>query len=247
MRYTKWPKRAFFLVVLLAGLAVVADIVALQVAESRAGTGFARATAAERTTIDLGGFPFLPGLMGGRIRRVELVSRGMTGGGLRVARLEASMDDVRFKASDAMAVISNPHARRAKLTGANPSGRVEIVADDLAQFVRNREPLVQELRIGPSGIEVRFGPTPDAMSPPARFLPRIDRVTGKLVLQLQGVAGLPVAFIPKAQALEKSIDLPAVPKGMSTPDLSLGEGSFTIEAQGERVQLLAGEGGLRAA
>lgn len=246
MRYSKVVKPLVVTAVVLAGLSVVADVVLLQVAQSRAAAGFARATAAERAKVDFGGFPFLPNLVRGRISRIELRSMGLSGGGLRVARLDGRVANVRFSPSEAIALIRSAHASRAKVTAVDAFGKIEIEQDDLLEFLRRKEPRVHDLTISSSGIEVRFdlqpGVAPAILSPPARFLPQIEGHT--LVLTIVGFAGVPRDVFERAKKLEKVIDLPPFPAGMRV-DISLRGGAFVAEAAGPQVEMFIGEGGLR--
>jgi hypothetical protein len=82
------------------------------------------------------------------------------------------------------------------------------------------------------------------VSPPARFLPRIE--DRKLILTLVGFAGVPRSLFDRAKRIEHSIDLPPIPEGVSV-DVRLGQGSFTLEASGVKVDLLVGEGGVTSA
>lgn len=245
MRHARLLTRLGFVAVVLLGLGVVADVVALRVAESRAGAGLAQATAAEKARVDLGSFPFLLGLFGGNLGRLSVEATGLSGAGLRVANLEVRVDKLAFSPSQAIGLIRSEHAKRARITVTNPYGRADITQQDLEEFLKARRPEVHDVRIGPAGIEVRFSVAPDAPpSPPARFLPRVEN--RKLVLTLIGVGNLPRQFVVPARAIEKSIDLPPIPDGM-TVDVRLGDGVFVLEASGAQGVLLVGEGGITSA
>lgn len=261
MRRARFYKRLAVALVFLIGMLIVLDVVALQVAESRAGAGFARSTAAERVTVDLGGFPFLPGLVSGRLRKIEVEGRGLSGGGLRVQSLVLRVTNISFSPSKAVALIRSQHASRTKVSASEPYGRMDVAQPDLEQFVKTKEPSVHDVRILPSGIEVRFslqlrnaGNAPDepvapVITPPVRFLPRIEE--RKLVLTVVGLGGFAPAeqkeLAERVQRIEHAIDLPPLPEGLSPPQITLGTGSFVVEATGTSIAVLVGEGGITSA
>jgi hypothetical protein len=248
MRRAKLYRLLAFVVILLFGLFVVLDVVVLQVAESKGAAGFARATAAEHVTLDLGGFPFLPGLVTGHLRKVELDAAGLTGGGLRVQSLTVSLRNVRLDGSGAVALIRSAYAGRTRLRADMPVGRAEVGEPDLDSFVRSKDERVKQVRILSTGIEVTFlvsqpGSQPEVVSAPARFLPRVqDR---RLVLELIGFAGAPKDLAERARILERSIDLPPIPKQMRV-DVRLFGGKFALDATGPNLDVMAGEGGVRS-
>jgi hypothetical protein len=244
MRRSRLTRFLVFVALLVLGLGVGLDVVALQLAQSRASAGFAQATAAERATIKLGGFPFVIRLLAGRISRIEVHAIGLSGGGLRIGRLNARMQDLGFSPAGAISLIRSAHAARTRVTADVVVAQAEILEKDLNDFLRSRVRDFHDLRILPSGIEVRFTLPDGTTSPPARFLPRI--VDGHLVLRVVGEVGV-AKVVPEATraAIEKAIELPAVPPGL-TVEPTLGNGSFTIEASSPRLRLLVGEDGIIA-
>jgi hypothetical protein len=196
--------------------------------------------AAERATVDLGGFPFLTGFLKGRLGRVEVTVTGSSAaGGMRVARVQARFQDARFDRADVMALSRSRFAARTPVRGSEPIGRAEIVAQDLEDFVQSKIPEVEELLIGPSGIEVVFAISEDELSPPARYLPRIqDR---RLVLLLVGRSGLSRTLVDAAERIERLLDLPPIPEGLQS-DVQLENGRFVIEATGTQFEITIGEG-----
>lgn len=241
MRFAKLYRRITLATLVLVGLATGGDVVALRVAESQAAAGFARATAAERASVGLGGFPFMLHLLTGRFPRMDFSATSLSGGGLRVAGVSARIEDVRFSAREAVALIRSPYARRTKVSATAPLGKLEIAEQDLTDFLRDRVESLRDCRISPSGVEVRFDVAglPEPVS--VRFLPRIEEQ--RLVLRLVGVAGLPKQVVERARSVERTLDLPPVPKGLRV-EVTLGNGSIDLEATGPKIEVMIGEGGI---
>lgn len=243
MRYSRGVRWLVVLFVVTLGSLVAADVVALQVAESRASAGLAQATAAERATVNMGGFPFLPRLLGGRVSVVDLRASGLSGGGLRVARVEARVQDVRFSASAAWALIRSPHADRTRVTTGQSVGQADIAESDLADFMRAKLDVIRELRVTPQGVEVRLDLEDGEVSEPVRFLPRIEN--RRLVLRQVGEVDVPRPLRDRVRAtVEDAIELPAMPPGL-TVGAALADGVLTLEASSPRLELLVGEGGIQ--
>lgn len=244
----------------LVGLLAAVDVVALQVFESRGGAELARGMAAEGASIDLGGFPFLPGYLRGELDDVAVDVFATTGAGLRVAVLEVTFATVKFPPGRMFSLLRTRYATRARVEGSEVFGRAEIHQSDLQAYLRSQVPLVSEVRIDETGVAVLF--TPEEEPPPrrgdeeegeeprpapTRYLPRVEEITEdgqiarKLVLRLVGRAGLNARTRPAAERIEGVIDLPNIPRGLQT-NISLGNGVFAIEASGPEVELVIGEG-----
>ena len=228
-----------------AGLLVAADIVMLQVFEARAATGIARSTAGERAWVDLGGSPFLPSYLRGRLGSVEVEALGMSGSGLRVDRFDLQMSDVIFKRGRALALVRSRHATRMRIDGKELIGRFEIVERDLFDFIRPRVGGVAALRITEAGVEVSFEGVEEG-TPPTRYLPRmVDGPGGGgrrvLALRLVGEAGIPPAHLHAARLIEGVVDLPPAPEGLQF-DVRLGNGVFAVEFAGTEAYMWIGSG-----
>jgi hypothetical protein len=240
-------------IVVLVGLFLVADIVTLQYIESRGASEIAQTMSAEEAKVDLGGFPFIPRFLRGKLTDVAVDIKGASAsGGLRVQSVEARMKEVHFKPGDIFALARSSFATRTKVTAFEPFGILELGEQDLEDFMRRTVPVISDVRVRSSGIEVYFKPLRDADLPeaaqqelgkltekPARYLPII--ADGRLQLQLIGVAGIAPRFRVDASRLERLIDLPKVPGGLR-PDRSLRDGVVVLEAQGAKVTLTVGEG-----
>lgn len=251
MRRRRWRWVGVGIVVAI-GLFIVFDIVSVQYIESRGATEIARTMSAEEATVDLGGFPFIPRFLGGRLTAVSVEVRGASAtGGLRIASIEARMPQVRFKPGAVFALARSSFATKTKVTGVDPFGIVEIAEDDLEDFVTRAVPVVGDLEIKGSGIEVFFKP-PDTGLPeraaeeleeltekPARYLPVIEN--GKLTLSLVSISQIPGRFRFDASRLEGLIELPAIPSGLR-PSVTWRDGVIVMEAQGPEVTLTVGEG-----
>jgi DUF2993 family protein len=252
MRRRRWRWVAVGLV-LATGLFVVADIVLLQYIESRGAGEIARSMSAEEAKVDLGGFPFIPRFFRGRLTDISVrVTGGSAAGGLRVQSIEARMGAVRFEPGDVFALARSSFATKTKVTADDPFGIVEIGEQDLEDFVTRAVPLVGNVEVTGSGIEVFFEPRIDADLPdraaealdelakkPARYLPVIE--DGRLVLSLVSVSQIDGRFRADASRLEKLIELPKVPAGLRT-SVTWRDGVIVMEAQGLKVTLAVGEG-----
>lgn len=236
-------------VVVAIGLYFALDVIALQYLESRGAAELARTLTAEEAKIDLGDVPFLPGFFTGRLARAEIDVRGASGsGGLRVQSLNARMTSVRFRWREMFALSRSVFSTRTKVSMSEPIGLVEIGQTDLGEFLQRHIPDVGTTHISSAGVEVRFlnerlktgiEPTPDDLTEPARYLPRV--VDRHIVLSLISVAQVPERFGPSARRVEEVIDLPAIPEGLRT-DVRLGDGVIVVEASGREAELIVGEG-----
>lgn len=252
VRRRRWRWVAVGLV-LLAGLFVVVDIVVLQYIESRGAREIARTMSAEETTVDLGGFPFIPRFFGGRLTNVSVRVTGASAtGGLRVQSVEARMLAVEFEPGAVFALARSSFATRTKVTADDPFGILEIAEQDLEDYVKRAVPLVGDVEVKGGGIEVFFTPRVDADLPdraqdaldeltekPARYLPVVE--DGRLVLSLVSVSQIDRRFRFDASRLERLIQLPKIPTGLRT-SVSWRDGVVVMEAQGPKVTLTVGEG-----
>jgi hypothetical protein len=239
MRRRRWRWVAVG-IVLAVGLYFVGDIVMLQYLQSRGAAEIARTLSAEDATIDLGGVPFLPSFLGGELSDVSVKIRGATATrGLRIGSVEAQFDRFSFEPGDLFAVARSSFGTATKVKGVLRFGLIELTENDIEEFVRRQIPLVGDVHLKTSGIEVSFlkdpdligEPNPDekAFTKPARFLPVIR--DNKLVFDLTSVSQLDPRFRNDAARIEKIIDLPDVPEGLST-DVSMRDGVVVIEANG---------------
>jgi hypothetical protein len=245
----------------LVGLFFVADVAIRQYLESRGASEVAETMAAEDANVDLGGIPFLPGFLSGRIDHVSVRVRGASGpGGLRVQLLEVRLAEVRFSPRRLFNLARSSFAKRTQVEALNPIGVLELGEDDLKQFIIRHVAAVEDVQVKSSGIEVFF-PEPEALRPspsptpspkpgtkakpiqpvrhPARFLPRVEN--GRILLSLVGVAQIPAPFRSQAQTIEGLIRLPKIPNGLRT-DVRLGDGVVVFESAGHDVKLDVGEG-----
>lgn len=232
------------------GLFFALDVVFVQYLESRGGAEIARAMAAEDSEIDLGGFPFIPRYLRGRLSGVSAEVRGASvSGGLRVQSVEARMATVDFDAGEMFALARSIFATRSEVRATNPIVILELGEGDLNDFVRRHLPVVGDLQVKGSGIEVRFlredvdpadalRPTDDDLTDPARFLPVTRDRRFRLVLT--SLRGVGASFRAEAKRLEELIQLPRFPEGLD-PEVSMRDGVVVIEAQGAEVTVDVGE------
>ncbi len=240
-------------IVVLVGLFVVVDIVTLQYVESQGAAEIARTMSAEEAKVDLGGFPFIPRFLRGKLTDVSVdVTGASAAGGLRVQSLEARMKEVQFEAGAIFALARSSFATRTKVTAIEPIGILELTEQDLEDFLKRSVPLVGDVVVKSSGIEVFFRPRLNADLPaeaqetldeltekPARYLPVIE--DGRLRLQLIGVSQIDRRFRFDATSLQTLIQLPKIPAGLRA-DRSLRDGVVVLEAQGSKVTITVGEG-----
>lgn len=235
--------------VLAVGLYFALDVIALQYLQSRGATELARAMTAEEAKVDLGSVPFLPGFIGGRVAEAEVNVRGASAsGGLRIQSVMARFQDLRFSWRKMFQLSGSIFSTRTGVEIEEAFGLVEIGQGDLEEYIRRQMPMVGDVSIDTSGIEVRFlkeeleegaQPTGDDLTDPARLLPRVtDR---RITLSLVGLSQVPPQLRSTAHRLERIINLPAVPEGLRT-DVRLGNGVIVVEASGRELELEIGEG-----
>ncbi|ATO12745.1 hypothetical protein CO540_01920 [Micromonospora sp. WMMA2032] len=82
-------------VLFLVLAAVVADRVVARLVAGRLADRLACAAGVPRPAVELGGFPALPQILGGRLDRLRIAVADVRAGGLRVARADAELRDVR--------------------------------------------------------------------------------------------------------------------------------------------------------
>lgn len=218
--------------------------------ESRGAAELARTMAAEDATIDLGGFPFVPRFIGGTLRNVTVrVGGASAAGGLRVHSVDARMESVSFDASEIFALARSSFATKTEVTAKQPIVMLELHEGDLYTFLRGSLPIVADVQVKGSGVEVRFlkpgiepldpeHPREKEMTKPARLLPRI--VDRRLQLVLTSISQIPPQYRAEAERLEELIDLPRFPEGMSAQP-SLRDGVIGVESQAAEVTLDVGE------
>lgn len=246
----RWRRWVGVGLLLLFGLFLVADVVMVQYLESRGAAELARTMSAEEARLDLGGFPFIPRFIRGRLSDVSGEVRGASAaGGLRVQRVETRMDEVSFSAPEIFALARSSFATKTEVSAEQPIVMLELGEADLEEFIRRAVPVVGDVEVKASGIEVRFirpdidpddidQPAEEDLTPPARFLPGArDR---ELRLVLTSVSQIPDAFRAEAARIEGLIDLPRFPKGLD-PDVSLRDGVIVVEAQGAAISVEIGE------
>lgn len=131
-------RRTLFVLLVLAGLFIAADRIAVNLAEGRAEDRIASAeglAGTESTTVDIQGFPFLTQVLDKKLDQVDVDLTGMTAEAadqeITVTRLHATLEDVLLRDGYSSAV-----AERA-------TGTAEISYEDLN-------------RIAPEGIEVSY-------------------------------------------------------------------------------------------
>jgi hypothetical protein len=238
-------------IVALIGLFLALDVVLVKYLESRGSAELARTMSAENADIDLGGFPFFFRFMRGKLTDVSVdVSGSSASGGLRVDSISARMLEVTFKPGEIFALARSSFSTRTKVSAKEPFAIVELVEQDLEDFIRRTVPQVGDVQIKGSGVEVRFirsgadlnegeDPADEDMTKPARYLPDVEN--GKLVMRLISVSQIESGFRSDAARLEGIINLPRIPAGLK-PDVSLRDKAIVMEAQGLETSITIGEG-----
>jgi hypothetical protein len=236
--------------VLALGLFFALDVVMVQYLESRGGAEMARTMAAEDVTLDLGGFPFIPRFLGGSLSNVSAQVHGASAkGGLRVQLVDAEAEGFDFAAGKIFALARSSFATKTDVTAKQAIVRVQLAEGDINDYMRRLIPVVGDVQVRASGIEVRFlkpgvdpeeaiRPSKEDLTKPARLIPAMDG--GRFYLSLLGVSQIPPAFRAEAERLERLIELPKFPKGLSS-EVRLGEEVVLIEALGAEVTVEVGE------
>lgn len=132
------PRRTLFVLLVLAGLFIAADRIAVNLAEEKAADRIRAAeglATTESATVDIQGFPFLTQVLDEKLEQVDVDLTGMTAEAadheITVTRMHASLTDVLLRDSYSSAVAE--HA----------TGTAEISYADLN-------------KIAPDGIEVSY-------------------------------------------------------------------------------------------
>lgn len=226
------------------------DVVVLNYTESRSAAELAQGLAGEDATVDLGGVPFLPSFLTGRLSRVGgRVRGGSAPGGLRVGSISVTASDVRFSPSRVFALTRSRFSGRTEVRAGEAIVEVQLNEQDIEDFLQQKLEAAVEVRVTSAGVEISFGP-PDAdpderngetepdETPSARFLPRVEN--GVLSLQLVSLARVPFMFREDALRISELISLPRFPEGLRA-DIRLGDGVIVTEASGRDIKLRIGE------
>lgn len=237
--------------VALVGACVALDVVVLNYTESRAASELARGLAGEAATVDLGGFPFVPSFVTGRMGRASGRVRGANApGGLRVGSISVVATDLRYSPRRAFALVRSRFAARTELRAAEAIVEVHLNEQDIEDHLQSKLAIAPEVRITPAGVEVSYdvpgvtpSPSPSDDEQPAasaRFLPRME--AGVLSLRLVSIARVPARFREEALRTSELITLPKMPDGLRA-DIRLGDGVIVALAQGRDIAILIGEAG----
>lgn len=226
------------------------DVVVLNYTESRGARELAQGLTGEEATADLGGIPFLPSFLSGRLTKVAARVRGATApGGLRVASISASGTDVRFSPRRVFALVRSRFSDRTELRAAEAIVEVQLGEQDIEDFLQQKIVAEPEVRITPAGVEISFGPPGEdgdgddgsrPERPSARYLPRVEN--GVLSLRLVSIARVPPRFREDALRISELISLPRFPEGLRA-DIRLGDGVIVTEASGRDIRVRIGEAG----
>ncbi len=160
------------------------------------------------------------------------------------------MGEVTFEPGEIFALSRSTFATRTKVKAMQPFGLLELGEQDLEDYIRRLVPLVGDIRVKGSGIEIRFlemgvdpaeaeQPREDQLTKPARYLPRVEG--GRLKLDLISVSQIGFGYRADAARIEDIIRLPKIPAGLR-PDVGLRDRVVVVEAQGLEVSLTVGEG-----
>ncbi|CAO5230476.1 DUF2993 domain-containing protein [Frankia sp. AgKG'84/4] len=118
-------------VVVLLGLLVAVDRIAVRVAASQLATRAQRAEdLPSRPGVSIGGFPFLTQVVAGDYRHVQVDVRGRTEQGLRVDRVHADVTHVRIPLAD----VINDRVRQVPVD--HLTARVELTFTDINAYLR---------------------------------------------------------------------------------------------------------------
>lgn len=249
MRRRRWRWVGVGLVVAL-GVFFALDVVFVQYLESRGAAEIARSMAAEDTTVDLGGPPFIPRYVGGTLTDVTVRVKGASAsGGLRVQSVEARLGEMDFVPGELFALARSIFATRSEVTAREAFVLLELGEGDLSDYIRRSIPVVGDVQVKASGVEVRFlkegidpaeaaRPHKRDLTKPARYIPAAsDR---RLHLILTSSSQVPVRYRAEADRIEGLIKLPRFPEGLD-PEVAIRDGVISVEAQGAKVTQSVGE------
>ena len=262
MRRIRWSYLAVALVVLI-GLYFVCDIVMLRYIESRGAAQLAQTLDAESATADLGGVPFIPSFVSGRLYTVSgRVNGASAPGGLRIDKVGIDLSDVRFSPRHLLSLARSRFSARTDVKAGQVLVSLQITERDVHDYLVSKISSVQGVRITSSGVAVSFnvpapastfvvpapsptpapGETPKPPPPPppstARFLPRVQDGVFQFVL----VSTINVAPRLRGDAAQiaELVRLPRLP-GRLRSDVRVGDGVIVVEATGRDVEMNVGE------
>ncbi|WP_328538023.1 LmeA family phospholipid-binding protein [Streptomyces sp. NBC_00344] len=218
------------IVVILGGLFVGADRIAVHVAENEAAD---RIRSSEGLTaspdVDIKGFPFLTQVLGKKLDRVDITMNGVEasaqGRKVRITRVRAELHDVRISGSYSSAVaarasgtahISYEDLTRASETGAKVAyggdGKVKVTGSvDILGRTLTRSVTSSVTMVGKNRIKVRA----DAV--PGEGIPGLEGLVRKKTDFEGAIGGLPSGLeLDKVQATPDGVDI-----GVTGTDVSL--------------------------
>jgi len=227
-------RRLLITLVVLVGLFVVADRVALAAAQSQLASEVQREEGlSERPSIDLLGFPFLTQAVSGDYDGGRLEVRNLRTDKLLVNKLVLDLRDVNVPLSD---LISGN-------VSAVPVGKVTGVASvtypELAKATG-----VQGLRISPKGdkLQLNFAVERFGTSTPVVATARIGVADNAVRITSVEIQGSPVPEQLTAAALsqvQSSLAFGVLPYGLKVSDVRIAETGVEVSAQAQNTVLRA--------
>jgi hypothetical protein len=253
--------------VVLVGLYFVADVVILRYIESRGATQLAQTLDAESATANLGGVPFLPSFMSGRLHTVSgRVSGASAPGGLRVDRIELHLTDVRFSPRHLLSLARSRFSARTDVKVAEVRVQIQLAERDIHDYLVSKVSSVTGVRVTSAGVVVTFNvpapasslatpspsptprPSPEASPGPsgppppppstARYLPRVEG--GVFQFVLVSSINMPYEVRGDAQQIAELVRLPRLPQRLRS-DVRLGDGVIVVESSGRDLEMNVGE------
>ena len=125
-------KKLLVMLVLILAAAVVVDIGAKRFVENRLASELESSSATAREIdVELSGFPFLPGAVSGDIPEMRVTVRGLRSGGVRIERLDVTLEDLRFDLTTVLVEgLDQARARRARGTVTVPESELDALLAD---------------------------------------------------------------------------------------------------------------------
>jgi hypothetical protein len=162
------------------------------------------------------------------------------------------MESVSFSPRAIFSLARSSFGRRTKIEVKDPDATIELGQSDLGDYIRRAIPAVGDVRVKPTGVEVRFlkpgtdlskatNPTKDDLTDPARYLPYVQ--DGRIRLINTSLEQIPEEDRADATRIEDLIRLPRIPAGLRS-SVRLGNGVISIESTGAKVSLTVGQGGV---
>src|SRR5439155_12838610 len=108
-------------------------------------------------TADLGGIPFLPSFVSGHLHKVSgRVSGASAPGGLRIDRVDLTLDDVSFSPRHLVSLARSRFSARTDVKAAQALVTLQINERDVHDYLVSKISSVRGVRVTSAGVAVTF-------------------------------------------------------------------------------------------